>query len=342
MNASWLEFLAAQGAVVTDGHVSAFAGRDARADSGLAAAHAPTVTPLTRFAVLDFAGDDAQAFLHSQFSSDVRQVDATSAQLSSYSTAKGRMLASFLIWQRDGRYRLLLAADLASAIDRRLGMFILRSKVSHAPLAGQVLLGIAGEHAARRAGVIAPAPAADFSLTAFDGGEVIRLPGERFVVMVAEDRAADVWHALQEAGSQATGEAAWDWHDIATGTPWISLATQEAFVPQMTNMELLGAVNFKKGCYPGQEIVARTQYIGKVKRRMLRAHVDADASAGQDLYAAETGEQSIGKIVQSVPAAHGGSEVLAVAQLSAWASGVHLGAPDGPALTAGTLPYPVA
>lgn len=314
---------------------------DPRAD--VAAAQAGTVvSPLTQFAVLEFAGEDAATFLQGQLSSDIRVVDAATSQYSSYSTPKGRMLASFLIWQRDGRYRLMLSADIAAAIEKRLRMYVLRSKVTVTALADLALIGVAGPAAAGLLDArFGSHPLKDHAVLPLEGAELVRLTGERYVLALPHATAADVWAALRAAAAPV-GQAGWTALDIAAGTPWVSAATQEAFVPQMANMELIGAVSFQKGCYPGQEIVARSQYLGKVKRRMFRVSVAADAQAGQDLYAAETGEQAIGKIVLAVPAPQGGSEALAVVQTSAFDSGVHLGALDGPLLVPGKLPYPLA
>jgi len=115
------------------------------------------------------------------------------------------------------------------------------------------------------------------------------------------------------------------------------------FVPQMLNYELTGGVSFKKGCYPGQEVVARTQHLGKVKRRMYRASVPVSAiQPGTALYAPETGAQSCGNIVFASAAETGNAECLAVVQTTCRETGeVHLGAPDGPKLDFLPLPYTV-
>ena len=122
----------------------------------------------------------------------------------------------------------------------------------------------------------------------------------------------------------------------------IVAATQEQFVPQMVNYEALGGVSFQKGCYPGQEIVARSQYLGKLKRRMVLAHADTPAAPGDSLYSADLGEQASGTVVNAAPAPDGGYDLLAVAQVeSARTQTLHLGRPDGAALTLKPLPYAV-
>ncbi len=138
------------------------------------------------------------------------------------------------------------------------------------------------------------------------------------------------------------GAPAWDWLTVAAGVPVILPATQDHFVPQMANMELLQGVSFHKGCYPGQEIVARSQYLGKLKRRMYLAHVEAPAAAGQGLYSPALPGQSCGMVANAAPAPGGGCDLLAVMQASCHEAGeVHLGSPDGPRLAFRPLPYPL-
>ena len=299
------------------------------------------LVPLSDFAVLDFSGTDAETFLQGQLSNDIRQVSPRAAQWSSYSTAKGRMLANFLVWQESGHYQLMLSAGLASAIDKRLNMFILRSKVSHRQRDDLVLLGLTGPAAERvmqQSGL--GVPATGLAVEILSEGCVIRLPEGRFVLALAPAAAMSLWPQLCAHGAKPAPMTNWTLSDIATGTPWITQATQEAFVPQMANLELIGGVSFQKGCYPGQEIVARTQYLGKVKRRMFRALADAQAMPGDELFSVETGEQAIGKVMLAV-ATEAGTELLVVVQSNAWNSGVHLRSVDGPLLQRGQLPYAV-
>jgi folate-binding protein YgfZ len=138
------------------------------------------------------------------------------------------------------------------------------------------------------------------------------------------------------------GEPVWRLTEVRAGTPWITASTQEEFVPQMANMELIGAVSFNKGCYPGQEIVARTQYLGKLKRRMLRVRIDADVAAGQDVFSPEMNGQASGKIMLAAPVGAGASEALVVVQMSSVEHGLHLGDVAGPKAEVLDLPYAVA
>jgi tRNA-modifying protein YgfZ len=135
----------------------------------------------------------------------------------------------------------------------------------------------------------------------------------------------------------------WNLLDIRAGIAWITPATQEQFVAQMTNYELIGGVDFKKGCYPGQEIVARTQYLGKLKRRMYRIHVDSALAAGDELFSADFDGQASGMIVNAAPAPNGGFEALAVIQIESAASQtMHVRTIDGPILKILDLPYAIS
>lgn len=343
MNTDWQQFLESRGALIQDGQVMHFG--DAAAEvrhSGVG----PILADLSHLSLVQFAGEDAQTFLQGQLSNDVRLLNGTNSQWAGYCTPKGRLLANFLLWQNgENSYLMQLPASLREAIQKRLTMFVLRSKVKVTDESGYwVRLGVAGPgaEAAVRAAVGA-APAAVHGLISHDSGAVIRLPGDCFEILVTPARAQDVWNGLAAACKPA-GSGRWEWHLIRAGVPTVLPATQEEFVPQMANFELIGGVNFKKGCYPGQEIVARTQYLGKLKRRMYLAKLAGDTAPapGDPLYSADMQEQSSGIIVNAQPAPSGGYDVLAVIQTSsAETERIHWRTLDGPVLQLEALPYAI-
>jgi folate-binding protein YgfZ len=340
MEPGWLEYLASAGAQVVDGGVAGFG--DLSAERA-AAATGSVLAPLTGFSVLAVAGEDAERFLHGQLSCDVEGLAADRSTYGSYNTAKGRMLASFLLWRAEDGFRMLLSRSIAPGVQKRLQMFVLRARVGIASRdAEDVLLGASGPDAAAAvARACGPAPANRHDVSAWPGGKVLRVPGGRFVITVDASRAVDTWRALS-ASLRAVGAPCWDWLDIANGIPFVTAATQDQLVPQMANLELIGAVNFKKGCYPGQEVVARTQYLGKLKRRMYLAHlgIETPPASGLSLYSEDTGDQANGLILAAAPGPHGGVDCLAVVQSASMAgSRVHLGALDGPPLEFRPLPY---
>ncbi|MFZ5556759.1 MAG: YgfZ/GcvT domain-containing protein [Pseudomonadota bacterium] len=343
MNPDWKQFLLAQGAAVDGGRVAAF-GDPSRE---LAAARNGTVVcDLSHYGLIRVAGAEAREFLHSQLSSDVRSLADGQAQFSSYNTAKGRMLASLLMWPDGGdAFLLQLAAELAEPIRKRLAMFILRSKAKAEDVSDALVrIGVAGPDAGRAAAELFPMlPGAPLGVARSGIGTLLRLEPERFELILAPAEAPAAWTRCLGHATPA-GHAAWDWLDIRAGWPRVTPATQEQFVPQMANLELIGGVSFKKGCYPGQEIVARTHYLGKVKRRMFLAHIAAPTAPapGDELYSPDAGRQASGMIVNVAPSPDGGFDALAVVQVaSAEAGDVRWKAPDGPRLTFRPLPYQV-
>ncbi|AZN36753.1 CAF17-like 4Fe-4S cluster assembly/insertion protein YgfZ [Iodobacter ciconiae] len=312
------------------------------ADELQALAENAVMSPLTNFAVIAFSGDETEAFLQGQLSSDVRALGENAAQYSSYSTAKGRMLASFLVFRRGNDYCLQIAAELQEAIQKRLSMFVMRSKTKARDASSELcLLGVAGPLATEKlSSVLGALPDVSFVSMHKENCTVIALPGQRYQLVITADAALALWQKLAAAGIVAAEESLWRLSDIRAGVPWVSAATQEAFVAQMANLELIGGVSFTKGCYPGQEIVARTQYLGKLKRRMYRARIATElAGAGQDVFSSEMNGQASGKVMLAAQAGQGRWEVLLVAQIASLEHGLHLGSIDGPLLEMLDLPY---
>jgi folate-binding protein YgfZ len=338
MNQDWQNFLQRQLASLHEGSVQHFG--DAQGE--LSTAKTCTVLcDLSQFAVLRVTGEDAQSFLQNLFSSDVREVSAQRAQFSSFNSAKGRMLATFLIWQSGADYFLQLPRSLAAAIQKKLSMYVLRAKVKISDASDElVCLGLAGSEAAPLVGeCFAALPQEAMSVVHDSHGSVIRLGAQRFQIVTTPQQAQSLWKCLND-GARPAGAHCWDWLNVRAGIPVILPATQEQFVPQMANLELIGGVSFKKGCYPGQEIVARMQYLGKLKRRMYLAHVDGAAKAGDELYSPEMEGQACGMVANAAPAPGGGYDLLAVVQISSHdAHPVHLGSLQGEALKFEPLPY---
>ena len=339
MNALWKSTLETAGAKFDGDLVSHFG--DAQAERQAIAA-GPVLAPLTHLAVISVGGEEAKSFLHNQVTSDVNHLKGENAQHSAWCTAKGRMLASFLLWQDGDGYGVQLAAELLPAIQKRLQMFVLRAKVKITGRSDdRVLFGLAGPGSARLLALAGlPVPTAPLEAADAPVGKVIRREGEeRFELVLAADAAPALWQTLA-AGARPVGTPVWQWLDIQAGIPLITAPTQEAFVPQMACFERLGGVSFHKGCYPGQEVVARTQYLGKVKRSLYRARVGAPVAAGDALFSALADENHGGMVVNGAPVADGRWELLAVIPENCAAGGpVCVGSLDGPALEWLPLPY---
>ncbi len=338
---AWTDFLGAQGARF-DGTAVAHFG-DAAAELAATGAGEPIVADLSHYGLIELKGEDAQTFLHGQITNDLRGLGAERAVFAGYLSAKGRMLANFIVLKRGDALLVLLPEALRESIQKRLGMFVLRAKVRLRDAgADWVRLGVNGADAALADALGFALPQALMAVTHGEQAFALRLGAQRLDVFVAADAAPALWQRLR-AHCRPVGTPAWDWLLVRAGVPVVLPATQDLFVPQMANMELLGGVSFNKGCYPGQEIVARSQYLGKVKRRLYLAHVDAEAHPGDEVYAPEPVDQAAGHIANAAPAPGGGHDVLAVALSASVELGdVRLRARDGAVLRFLPLPYPVA
>jgi folate-binding protein YgfZ len=254
------------------------------------------------------------------------------------------MLANFLVIRRADDLLIMLPEALRASIQKRLGMFILRAKVKARDAGDEwVRLGMSGPGAGDLLrDTLGLAPGADILAVAHaDDAFAIRLGEARFDLFTRPERAAEVWVQLA-ARARPVGAPAWDGLLVLAGIPTVLPATQEQFVPQMANMDALFGISFNKGCYPGQEVVARSQYLGQVKRRLYLAHVDADAAPGADLYTPALPGQSCGMVANVAPAPEGGCDVLAVVRIEGiQADDVRLGSADGPRLSFKPLPYPL-
>ncbi|MDR2164156.1 MAG: folate-binding protein [Zoogloeaceae bacterium] len=306
--------------------------RELRAVTG----NLPMVTPLSHLAVLEISGADAETFMQGQFTQDIRTLAPGVARFSAWCSVKGRMLANFVLYPvRENVYHLILAKDLAAFMPGRLRMFILRAKVQVSETS-RALLGLSG------AETPLPFPGMDvptMALTtgAHDGIHAIRLPDTRLILTMPPQRLAETWNRLIDPDTTTprvpTGQEIWQWQDIRAGLPWITAATSEAFVPQMADFEKPG-VSFKKGCYVGQEVIARAQHLGKVKRRLYRLESGQPLAAGENLFSPACANQPdpvAGKVVTAAPSPGGGHAALAVL-LETAATDTRQGGIDGPRL----------
>jgi hypothetical protein len=329
----------AAGSVDACGPQAGFAPLDA---AGVAAGF---VAPLTDLGLLAVAGDEGPKFLHGQLTNDVEHLAPGVAQWYGYCTAKGRLLSTSLGWRETDAVLLTVARPQAEGLRKRLSMFVLRAKAKVADRSdATVLLGIGGAAAAAAlaaAGLPAPLPMATASA---DRAVVVGLPpvrvGEtdcpRWLLAVPDERLQALWSGL--AGSLAPAASqVWRWTEVLAGIPRIAAGASEQFVPQMVNFEVVGGVSFRKGCYPGQEVVARSQYLGKLKRRMFAAHLDgAEPAPGSDVVPAAGGQPS-GQVVLAAPNPGGGVDLLFESQIAAVEAGPLTA--GGAALQLRPLPY---
>ncbi|VAW75953.1 tRNA-modifying protein YgfZ [hydrothermal vent metagenome] len=302
---------------------------------------------LSHYGLISVHGEDAAEFLLGQFTNDLRDVDEAHSQYSGYCNAKGRLLATFRVFRRGDSYYLVLPADMLESLISKLRMFVLRAKVTLEDASDTfVHLGVSGETAALDLQeAFGALPAKVHEVTGNNEGLIIRVPGKNpgYEIFTGVDRATALWDALN-VQSAPVGADAWQLLDIKAGIPVITPGVREAFVPQMANLPLVDGVSFRKGCYPGQEIVARMQYLGKLKRRMYLARFGGDTrpQPGDEVFPGRAESQSVGKIMSAAPHPDGGFAILLVLQIANAESdeALHLFASDGPALELEHLPYP--
>ncbi|HTH59386.1 MAG TPA: folate-binding protein [Paraburkholderia sp.] len=302
---------------------------------------------LPQFGVIDANGDDAGTFLHGQLTNDIQHLDVTGARLAGYCSPKGRLLASFLTWKTGDTIRLLLSKDVQAPVQKRLSMFVLRAKAKLADAGdGLAVVGLAGDVRGALARQFDALPDGVHVTVNGPAGTLIRVPdaaGRLRYLWVGPKAVVEAGLASFDGAVKQVPPAVWDWLDIRAGEPRITQPVSEQFVPQMVNYDVLGGVNFRKGCYPGQEVVARSQYRGTIKRRTSLASVAADTDAarpGVELVHSDDPGQPCGMIVNAAAAPDGGVDLLVELKLAALESGtVHLGAADGPVLRMLPLPY---
>jgi folate-binding protein YgfZ len=315
------------------------------ADADLRAARSGSVLALLgHLGVLQFSGQDAEAFLQGQLSCDVAAVGLRSSAYGAYCSPKGRMLANFLLWREEAGFHMALSRDTAPSILKHISKFVLRAKVRVSDASDTIVIaGAAGPKVDQALSDLFPdLPKEPNEASRQSGtGTVVKLKDGRYLLVLMPSSAVALRQQL--AGVLVPVAAhAWRWLDIRNGVPLVTATTQDQLVPQMANFELLGGVSFSKGCYTGQEVVARMQHLGKLKRRMFLANVAAHAKAGDPLYSEDLGDQASGIVVNAEASPDGGYDLLAAVQTASREnSTVHLKSLGGPALRFLALPYAI-
>ncbi|MDH5423843.1 MAG: folate-binding protein [Gammaproteobacteria bacterium] len=344
MNKQWLEFLKDMGAEFSGNVVKHFGNpeRENRAsDNGL------VVADLSHLCLVKASGVDAGSFLQGQLTNDIDKVMQDASQLSGYCNQKGRLLAIFRIFKKQDDLFLLIPEELYEETFKRLKMYVMRSKVDFTNCSADfACIGFSGPNAdSELQNQIKVIPTETDQVTHIDDLSIIKLSGNqpRYQICGPADQLSALWQNL-DVNATAVGKDVWNLLEIRAGIPAVYQQTVEAFVPQMLNLELINGVSFKKGCYTGQEIVARMHYLGKVKRRMYRVHIQTSEMvlAGAPLFSPNsTSGQGTGNIVIAAPAAsEKGYEALAVIQVSESESkDLRLNDGEGPAITILEIPY---
>ena len=287
--------------------------------------------------VIRASGADAAAFLQGQLTNDVAGLGTGSACLAGFCSAKGRLQASFVVWRPSAdEFLLSCPREILAPTLKRLSMFVLRAKCRLSDASDELaVFAVAGPPAAAM----------------LDGMAVGQVDARGATTLLRVPDAAGVQRGWLVAGTGAEADVpaaeaisleTWRWLEVESGIVTIEAATVDRFVPQMVNFELVGGVDFQKGCYPGQEVVARSQYRGTTKRRTLLFDCDVVPVAGQDVFASGTANEPAGTVANAAPhPLRGGGSALVEVRLAALGDELRLGAGDGPLLRRRELPYPV-
>lgn len=307
-------------------------------------------TALPDYRILSISGADAESFLQGQITQDVNAASPSTARLSAYCTAKGRMLASFIFWHvaplESGQpvsYQLMIRSDIADAFIKRMRMFVLRAKVKIEDT-GLAAFGywLGSESAKQASNASDGSPALDTP----EPWQVIKNGNQLQIGLPATNGVlrgliiADPSFSLDQAGRGIPEQ--WAVLDILAGIPWVEAANQEMFIPQDINLDAIGAVSFTKGCYPGQEVVARSHYRGKLKRRMLNGFCNAPGSKvtpGSDIMDRENTKEPSGQIVNVAELGDRLYLLFEVRLEAAEHNQLSLGDQQGPDITLLPIPY---
>ena len=292
---------------------------------------------LTHLGVIRVDGEDAVKFLQGQLTNDFALLDDGHARLAAFCSPKGRMQASFVGFRRGPTEVLLVCSlDLLAATQKRLSMFVMRAKAKLSDATADFkLYGLVGDAVAQAIdAAAAPWTRVDADTGTGAATAIALYPANgqpRALLLTPAD-------APVPAGLALSAEQ-WLWTEVHSGVATVSQPIFEALVPQMLNYESVGGVNFKKGCYPGQEVVARSQFRGTLKRRAYVVHADAPVNAGQEVFADTDPGQPCGVVVQAAPAPGGGFDAIVSMQIAAQGAGLAVGTANGPVLQVLPLPY---
>lgn len=340
MQPEWRAFLEGQGARLTAGEVADFGSPEEELEA--VTGGETILADLSHRTLFSLEGSEVLSFLQGQVTSDVEPAAEGTPVLGAHLTPKGRVIAELLLFPLDSGFALETSGDLVEKLGQRLRMFILNADVTLTEASNEwVRLGLAGPEAASAAGAAAEAPSpSGETVVGGQRGTIVALPGPEpaFLVLTPPDTGPAAWRA--GAGrARPVGRPGWDLARVRAGVPEVAEAVTEAFIPQELNLEPLGGISYTKGCYTGQEVVARTKHLGRLKRRLYRATSPATMQAGQTIRPQDGGE-SRGRIIRAAPTPDGGSQALAVLRIDAVEAGETL-VPEGSeeALEVLDLPY---
>ena len=341
MHADWQDFLVNNGAKFEDDQLISFGNPKAEQQ---AINKGSILTSLSDRGLIEVHGEDAESFLQNQFTNDIRNVISDNYQENAWCTPKGRMIANFRVFKRSDRYYLSLSSDMLDIVIKKLRMYVMMSKVTIEDVSSSLVqISYAGESAVKELegiGVTTPSESGQHIQQSDNSLSVLRIAGAipHFEMIGSADDIQTFW---ESSAKQATpvGINAWHYLNILSGTPFINQASSEAWIPQMVNYITVGGVDFKKGCYPGQEIVARLNYLGKTKRRMYRLLLESDKLPKIGDAIASESDKKAGGIVNLATNPDGKVEALAVLKIAEVSNKLFLADDESITVSVLDLPY---
>lgn len=306
MQDTWQAFLKEQGATIADNGAIEFNNAD------IDITKTALVSPLSGFSLLAVTGNDRHAFLHGQFINDLNLIEEPKAQLSAWCNPKGQVITNFIIINTGISYLLIFKQDLKEFVQKRLSMFVMRSNVTIEDLTEiSPLVGLANINDLSTLGSDIPTNAGE--VHAVDGLVITCHPDNSGRYLVTGSIEA-LTKKLPELNKALSNSSVWEFLDILAGLPWITSTTQEQFIPQMLNLDALNGLSYQKGCYPGQEVIARLHYRGEVKKRLQLIKSDHELNIGDNLYQKQS-ENNVGTIINSASHPNGSHYGLAIIAL---------------------------
>lgn len=340
MNALWQEHLLARGARFQGALVSAF-----HADPMPERQAAETGSLLAPLALgqLAFGGPDAVKLLQGQLSNDIAGLAENQSLIAGFSNPQGRLRAIVRVFRREGEYILMLPAELIGAVHAEFRKYapLYRGLTLRDASEERVVLGLSGLMAGERlAGLTGTLPEAPGDVVGEEGLSVIRLPGTtpRYLLITSPEQAIALWPNLAD-GLVIGGESAWDLTEIAAGQPQVYASTAEQLLPHHVNLQLVDGIHWKKGCYTGQEIIARMHYRSTLKRHMYHARTTEGPVPAPGSALFRDGAPA-GTVIRAAGNAAGGVDLLVDLAIDTVHTGeARLGSSNGPILSYVELPY---
>ncbi len=289
MNPTWMAFLKSHGAFLAgNGHINF---------ETAISSDSETLHPLVHLTAFSVKGDDAAAFLQGQLTCDIKNVQQNRSSLAAYCNAKGRVISTLLVCKKAEEFVIVLPEDLADLVVKKLRMYVLRSKVTLESLGELCLLGLRTKKTTLGSLLLPEKPFDAVSNNYF----VAKMPGAqpRFLIISEFDDAGQLWSNTVASNRLQPGNSHdWAYLDLSAGIPWFDTSRSEEYTPQMINIDKLGGISFNKGCYVGQEIVARTHYLGQAKRELYLAECDPNADITPDTaIISKNTQETAGKIL---------------------------------------------